>query len=111
VIFFRYSIILSSKYLNRNTTTITRKNRVNGNTLTETNKGVRQGCPLSSVLFKIYSDKVIKNSLQMIKQNISAKDLILNTRTILFEDGPMSVQSTEDELQRAVYAINNIDVK
>jgi hypothetical protein len=47
----------------------------------------------------------------MIKQNVLANDLILNTRTISFIDGQMIVASTEDELQRAVRALNNIDVK
>jgi hypothetical protein len=50
------SIILSSKYINQNTTIIIRKDRVNKNTPIEINKGVRQKCPLSPVLFNIYSD-------------------------------------------------------
>jgi hypothetical protein len=62
----------------RNTTIIIRKDRVNVNTPIETNKIIRQGCPLSPVLFNIYRDKVIKDWLQIIKQNVSAKDLILN---------------------------------
>jgi hypothetical protein len=56
----------------------------------------------------IYIDKVIKDWLQVIKPNISAKDLILNT--ILFADDQVIVASTEDKLQRAAYALNNIAI-
>jgi hypothetical protein len=46
----------------------------------------------------IYIDRVIKDWLQVIKQNILAKDLILNT--VLFTDDQVIVTSMEDELQR-----------
>jgi hypothetical protein len=42
--------------------------------------------------------------VQVIKSNILAKDLILNT--ILFADEQVIVASTEDELQRAAYTLN-----
>jgi hypothetical protein len=47
----------------------------------------------------------------MIKQNTLAKDLILSTHTIVFKDVKEILVSTEDEMQRAVYALNNINVK
>jgi hypothetical protein len=42
----------------------------------------------------------------MIKQNVMMKNLILNT--ILFPDNQVIVTSTEDDMQRAVYALNNV---
>jgi hypothetical protein len=45
----------------------------------------------------------------VIKPNILGNDLILNT--ILFADDQVIVTSTEDELQRAAYTLNNIAVK
>jgi hypothetical protein len=66
---------------------------------TEINKGIRQGCSLPPILFIIYIAKVIKQRLQMIKQNVLAKDLILNT--ILFANDQVIVASTEHELQGA----------
>jgi hypothetical protein len=60
----------------------------------EINKGVRKKCSLSPILFNIYTDKVINDWLQVIKQNILAKDLILNT--ILFTDDQVIEASTED---------------
>jgi retron-type reverse transcriptase len=91
------------------TTVIIRKDRVNGNTPIEINKGVRQGCPLSPILFNIYIDGVIKDWLQVLKQNILAKVFILNT--ILFADDQVIVSRTKDEVQSAAYAPNNIAFK
>jgi hypothetical protein len=45
----------------------------------------------------------------MTKQNILTKDSSLNR--ILFADDKVMVESTEDEMQRAVYALNNIAIK
>jgi hypothetical protein len=60
-------------------------------------------------MFNIYIDKVIEDWLQVIKQNILAKDLILNTS--LFAADQVIVASTENELQRAAYTLNNIAIK
>jgi hypothetical protein len=43
-----------------------------------------KGCHLSLLLCNIYIDRVIKDLLQAIKQNILIKDLILST--VLFAD-------------------------
>jgi hypothetical protein len=99
--------IVQSTY--QNTAIVIRKDRTNDNNFTEINKGVRQGCPLSRVLFNIYIDKVIKEWQHMIKQNVMVKNLILNT--ILFADDQVTVTSTEDGMQRAVHALNNVAIK
>jgi beta-xylosidase len=45
----------------------------------------------------------------VIKPNILAKDLIVNM--ILSADDQVIVASTEDELQRVAYTLNNIAIK
>jgi hypothetical protein len=73
------------------------------------NKRVRPGCSLSPILFNIDIDRIIKGWLQVIKQKILAKILILNR--ILLADDQAIVARTEDELQRAAYIPNNIAVE
>jgi hypothetical protein len=50
------------------------------------------------MLFNIYTDKVIKDWLQVMKQNMLAKDLILNT--ILFMDDWVIVASKENKVKK-----------
>jgi hypothetical protein len=106
---FPIHLIRTAQSMYQNTAIIIRKDRINGNTSIEINKGVRQGCPLALILFNIYIDKVIKDWLQVIKQYMSAKELILNT--VFFADDQVTVTSTEDELKIAVYTLNNLAMK
>ena len=77
--------------------------RVNaGNGISEdsraTTQGVRQGCPLSPVLFNVYLDDVIRIWLQKLKTSKYFKELIFNI--LLFADDQFIISDTEDNITK-----------
>jgi hypothetical protein len=85
--------------------------RVNaGNGVSEDSRaitqGVRQGCPLSPVLFNLYLDEVIRIWLHKLKTSKYFKKLIF--KTLLFADDQFIISDTEDNLQKAFHLLYNI---
>jgi len=71
------------------------------------NKGVRQGCGLSQVLFNIYINKIVQEFKTVIK-----KDIQLNKRklvnTILYADDQILMATSEGDLQTMAHHLNLI---
>jgi len=75
--------------------------------LVEINKGVRHGCPLSRTLFNMYLDEIITKW-----QNQDLTGIKLSKKqqlsTMLFAEEQVIIADTEDNLQKAVYKLNQI---
>ena len=62
------------------------------------NKGVRQGCGLSPILFNIYINKIIQEFKTVIKKSIQQNNRKL-LNTILYADDQILMSTSEDDLQ------------
>jgi len=62
------------------------------------NKGVRQGCSLSPVLFNIYINKIKQEFKTVIKKGIKLNNRKL-VNTILYADDQILMATSEDDLQ------------
>jgi len=62
------------------------------------NKGVRQGCGLSPVLFNIYINKIIQEFKTLIKKGTQLNNRKL-VNTVLYADGQILMATSEDDLQ------------
>jgi hypothetical protein len=71
------------------------------------NKGVRQGCGLSPILFNIYIDKIIQDFKIVIKKGIQVNNKKL-VNTIIYADDQILMATSEDDLQTIAYHLNLI---
>ena len=69
------------------------------------NKGVRQGCGLSPILFNIYINKIIQEFKIVIKKGIQLNNRKL-VNTVLYADDQILMATSEDELQTVAYRLN-----
>jgi hypothetical protein len=72
-----------------------------------TNKGVKQGCDLSPVLFNIHINKIIQEFKIVIKKGIQLNNRKL-VNTILYADDQTLMATSEDDLQTTAYDLNLI---
>ena len=71
------------------------------------NKGVRQGCGLSHVLFNIYINKIIQDFKTLIKKGIQLNNRKL-MNTILYADAQILMATSEDDLQTMAHHLKLI---
>ena len=71
------------------------------------NKGVRQGCGLSPVLFNIYINKIIQEFKIVIKKSVQLNNRKL-VNTILYADDQILMAISEDDVQTMAYHLNLI---
>ena len=71
------------------------------------NRGVRQGCSLSPTLFNIYMNEIITQWQKEVPASIQlSRKAKLNT--FLFADDQVIISNTEDNLQKAIFKLNNL---
>jgi len=71
------------------------------------NKGVRQGCSLSPVLFNIYINKIIQEFKTLIKKGIQLNNRKL-VNTVLYADDRILMATSEGDLQTMAHHLNLI---
>jgi len=71
------------------------------------NKGVRQGCGLSPILFNIHINQIIQKFKVVIKKAIQLNNRKL-VHTLLYADDQILMATSEDELQTMAYHLNII---
>ena len=74
------------------------------------NRGVRQGCPLSCVLFNIYMDAITREWITNKPRGVNLTNG-KHIETVLFADDQVIVAENEDDLQRSAYSLGKVMAK
>ena len=74
---------------------------------THINKGVRQECGLSPVLFNVHINKILQEFKTLIKNGIQLNNRKL-VNTVLYADDQILMATSEDDLQTMAHQLNLI---
>jgi hypothetical protein len=77
-----------------------------GNKEIRINQGVKQGCPVSTTLYNIFIDEVIRQWQDVLIKDFKIVNTVLNT--ILFAEDQAIFSKSEAGFQRAVNRLENI---
>jgi hypothetical protein len=72
----------------------------------EVNQGVKEGCPLTPILFGFYLDELRREWQKSMKDNFKTNYMILGTEH--FTDDQVTNADTEDGLQKAVHLLEEV---
>ena len=67
-------------------------------------RGVRQGCPLSPLLFSIYAEMLMLEAMEKVDEGVKIGGVLL--KDIRFADDQGMVASTEKGLQKLIQVLN-----
>ena len=67
---------------------------------------MRQGCPLSPMLFNIYAEVMVKEAMEAVPDCVRVGSHVI--QAVRFADNQAMTTSTEDGLQRMLTALSNM---